>query len=633
MSSAVNDTEKSGKIRTKDFLWYTPLVFSILFSYYCSGITTVDSGLYINKAFEFSRGEFDLFSRPGFIFLLGSTFKLLGPSVWSGMVLVRVFFVVNVFLIFFMTKYLFNKRAAFAASMTFLFSYYLNELSHHILLDNVHPSFVLLSIFLSILALDRKSLPIAVGAGLTFFYTYLVKETTILFLPFPILLRILWRRTDTLWSNLRQTIVTAGTACISIGLYHLVVQSLNRRTMAQQQLGVNSKQAVELLFEGNLIGTFHNAIRGFIGFWESLILIDIWLGCLFTASWIWIIFRSKYSHSSRSIAAIYILFIPAIVYLGLTNLRLGQAGMFLFATYIPVGVLLHDSAASLGKSLDSRFRDRYYLKKYASTAILLCFTVTICIYQIWFAVSASHKYLGETFFGRKVTGNESRFSLHGGFDEKVQKAAEIIKQHARPGDIILTGKRNFYAMQFFTDFQYQVSRHGLDKQVRNIFTLKQNLAGSLPSGSIIGRLLYLWPNRWANQLTKWNQAGELRIRYTDESIMLERFDAGDTVFVALDRRLIHIGEYLKQSPRAKKLSNDPPVFQVKNFSPVQNFSPPRVARQLGELLADLRDRNPGNYQIIRNDFFPEFFNIKPEQVDAIADLDEESAGVRFMRRK
>ena len=82
--------------------WYSPLVISVLFSPYCVGATAVDSGRYIKKAFEFTQGEIDFLFRPGFIFLLGSAFELLEPSVRAGMILVRIFFVGNVFLIFFL---------------------------------------------------------------------------------------------------------------------------------------------------------------------------------------------------------------------------------------------------------------------------------------------------------------------------------------------------------------------------------------------------------------------------------------------------------------------------------------------------------------------------------------------------
>ena len=626
------EINKTRHVWIQNILWYSPLALSVLFSGYCVGVTTADSGLYIKKAFEFTQGKFDLLFRPGFTFLLGNTFKILEPSVWAGMALVRFFFAANVFLIFLMTRYLYNKQVAFAASMTLLFSYYFNFLSHRILLDNVHPFFVLLCIFLSLMAADRKSILLAVGAGVAFFCTYLVKVTTLLFLPFPILIAICWHSFKIRWSNLRQAVVTAGIACVCIVLYHLLVRDGERITQAQHGFGESAIQAYELLFGENLAESFNSAMKGLIGFWQSFLFMDVWLGCLFAASWLWLAIRFLKSNSSRPIIALFILFIPAALYLGLANLRLGQAGVFLFVTFIPVGVLLHDLATGLIKTPIPHLRIPDHLVKPASSVIIFVLTIIVCIYQVWYGVPNSKSFLRDTYLGRKITGKDTLFTLSGKFDARSHKAAQVIKRYAKPEDIVQTGFSNFWAIQFFTGYQYKVLKKGFAKRLANIFTLKHNFADSIPPGKIKGRLLYLWPNGWRHRLTQWNQAGELQIRYVDESTLLRRFDGSKTVFVALDKRWRHIAKYLKMAPGVKRLksSGDPGVYRVKNFSPVKDFGPPRVALQIGKLLAELRASHPDNYQVVRNKFFPNFFGFKPEQVDAMAELNEEAAGVVFM---
>ena len=631
MSGLGAEINKKRHFWIQNILWYSPLALSVLFSGYCVGVTALDSGLYIKKAFEFTQGEFDLVFRPGFTFLLGNTFKILEPSVWAGMALVRFFFAANVFLIFFMTKYLYNKQVAFAASMTLLFSYYLNFLSHRILLDNVHPFFVLLCIFLSLMAVDRKSFPLAVGTGVAFFFTYLVKVTTLLFLPFPILIAICWHSFKIRWLNLRQAVVTTGIAFVCIVLYHLLVRDGGRITQAQRGFWKNAIHGLELLFGEIPAESFNSAMEGLFGFWENFLFMDMRLGCLFATSWLWLAIRLLKSNSSRPIIALFILFIPAAIYLGLTNIRLGQAGVFLFVTFIPVGVLLHDLAAGLIKTPILHLTIPHQLIKPASSAILFALTIIVCIYQVWYGVPNSKSYLQDTYLDRIINGKGTRFVLSGTFDAESHKAARIINRYAKPGDIVQTGMDNFWAIQFFTGYQYQVLREGLTKRVDNIFTLKHNLADSIPSGKMKGRLLYLWPSRWRYRLTQWNQAGELRINYVDELTLSRRFDSSKTVFVALDKRWGHIDKYLEKATGVNKLSGNPPVYRVKNFSPVKGFGPPRMARHMGKLLAELRVTHPDNYQIVRNKFFPNFFGFKPEQVDAMAELNEEAAGVVFMR--
>src|SRR6056297_1578685 len=268
----------------QNILWYSPLLLAFVLSFTCVGVTSLDSGLYLKKAYEFTQAQFDWGMRPGFMFLLGMAFKFLGASVWSATVVIRIFFLANVALIFYMTKYIANRRAAFVASLTLLTSYYLTYLSHRVLLDNIHPFFVILAIFLSVLAIDRRSDKLAMGAGLGFIYAYLFKATTLLFLPFPIVLAVLWFGIRLNFSRLRQAVIVCATSGVGIVLYHISLVFLaGSRKQAEHVLGKHSDSALGILFADSLTDTLHNAMQGFIGFWNDFLFQDPWLGWFFVA--------------------------------------------------------------------------------------------------------------------------------------------------------------------------------------------------------------------------------------------------------------------------------------------------------------------------------------------------------------
>ena len=191
---------------------------------------------------------------------------------------------------------------------------------------------------------------------------------------------------------------------------------------------------------------------------------------------------------------------------------------------------------------------------------------------------------------------------------------------------------NYWAIQFFTGYRFQYRRSGTVNLLVKVFTLNSDFADSLPLGKIKGRLLYLWPNRWGDDLRMWNQAGEFRIRPVDEKRLKRRFGGGQTVFVTFDEKWRHLEEYFFKVTGTEILSDKPPVFRVSNFSPAKDFGPPRVAVQMGKLLSQLRNENPANYLIVRNKLFPDFFGFKPEQVDGMADLDEDAAGLIFIEK-
>jgi hypothetical protein len=607
------------------FLWYSPLLLAILLSFTCVGYTTVDSGLYIKKAYLFTQGQFDLSFRPGFIFLLGLFFKTLGSTVWAATVLIRLFFIANVFLVFFMTKHLFNKKAAFASSLTLLLSYYLNFLSHSVLLDNVHPFFVLLAIFLSFIALDRLSNKLAMVAGFTFIYAYLIKSTTILFIPLPLVFAVLCDGIRLNSSKLKSVGITCITAGIGIIIYHLCLRIIETKTLAVHVLKNTSSSAFDLLLADSFTGSLQNTLQGFIYFWDSFLFHDPHMGVLFTIVWAWVIIRSMRHKYSRIFPALFILFFPAMVYLGITNLRLGQAGVFLISTFIPVGVFIHDVAQYIALLLG---RYNKWLSNAATTILILTFSVGLCIYQIWISDTYSQQWLQHTYVGRLLRGDKTDWTLQGLFDRQSQKEAKIIIQHASPDAIILTGCKNSYAIDFFTDYQYQATLIPTG-QLKEIYSLRPLSAEKLPKKSIKGRLLFLWPNRWVRSLEHWNTAGELRLRFIDENKFLNLFDKHFPVFLALDRRFKHLGDYFMKTPGATKLSSHRPLFQVNSFQLRTNYKP-RVAYEIGMLLSQLRKVNPDNYQLLRDNFFTSFFKFTPEQVDSLADLDEKGAGVVFI---
>jgi hypothetical protein len=613
--------------RTMEFvLWFSPLWLAILLSFTCVGHTTVDSGAYIKKAYLFTQGQLDWSLRPGFIFLLGLVFKILGSTVWAATVLIRLFFIANVALVFFITKYIFNREAAFAASLTLLSSYFLNFLSHRVLLDNIHPFFVLLAIFLSILALDRRSDKLALFAGFAFVYAYLVKSTTLLFIPFPLVLALLWDGTRLNFSKLKPVGITCITAGIGIIIYHSWLQIIETKTFAGHVLKDTSNSALDILLADSLAETLQNTLQGLVNFWERFLFHDAWLGGLFAIAWAWIFIRSARHKYSRVFPTLLILFLPAMVYLGINNLRLGQAGVFLFATFIPVGVIIHDMAGYIALLL-GRHKERLLLNS-ATVMLIVTLAIGLCVYQIWLSDRFSKQWLQHTYAGRLIKGDKTDWTLQGEFDKRSQKAAKIIIKHAPPGATVLTGFKNSYAIDYFTGYQYATTRISTG-HLKKIYSLRPVLVEKLPQKSINGRLLFLWPNRWVERLEHWNTAGELRFRFIEENDILRLFDDHLPAFLALDRRLNHLGDYFAKSPGVTRLSSNRPLFQINSLQLLDNYKP-RVAYEIGMLLSQLRKVNPENYKLLRNNFFPSFFHFTPEQVDSLADLDENGAGVIFI---
>jgi len=612
-----------------NIIWYSPLLLAFLLSFTCAVHTSPDSGLYLRKAYEFTQGQIDWGFRPGFIALLVASFKTLGISVWSAAVVIRIFFFANVLLIFYMTKYIVNKQAAFAASLALLTSYYLTILSQYVLLDIIQPFFILLAIFSSMLAIDRRSDKIALTAGIVFVYSYLVKSTTLLFIPFPLILVFLWFGLRINFFKLRQAGIICATSVIGIIFYHSSLVFVIEKK-ANQSLGRASESALNLLFSDSLTGILSNALHGFVGFWHNFMFQDSRLGWLFAAAWAWVVIRSITHKNYRPMVVVYVLFLPAMLFLGLTNFRTGQAGVFLFASFIPIGVFLSDLSKGLGK-IPVLLSKGYIGTTVSERATIIIITVGLCIYQTWYVENvyrSSSQWLQYTYIGRMLMGKETQWKLIGVFDKQSQRLAKIISKEAQPGAIIYTGITFNAALDFFTNYQYKVSR--LPTGFIRIHSLQTGLSEDLPKESITKDLLFLWPNAWPRRLEHWNAGGELRIKFIEEDVISRLFRLNEPVFIALDKRYKHLGEYFERLSGVVKLSSNPLVYKVEKFVPAGEFKKPRVAYEIGMLLAELRERKPENYRVLRDDFFPRFFGLAPERVEALADKDEDAADVVFV---
>lgn len=636
------------------------MFLALAFCFTCVGVTCLDSGFDLKKAYEFTQDQIDWGIRPGYIFLLGIAFKAFGPSVWAATVVVRVFFVANVFLIFFMVRYLADKRAAFAASLMLVTSYFLSYLSHRILVDNIHPFFVLLAVFLSILAIDRESNKLAFAAGLAFVYAYLVKSTTLLFFPFPVALALLRHGSRPTFSTVKQAGIVCTTFGLGIFFYQIFLHFVNVSISVGfdetgtleglQVLSKHSQSALSILSAETPWRILTNSMRGFLKFWERFLFQDAILGWLFASAWIWILARSVKVRNYRAILLIGIFFLPAMIYLGHTNLRQGQAAVFLIAGFIPVGVLIADAGSGLASL--ATFHGRYSrLRAPAGAFAVTALAGFLSFYQIHLAKDRSYPFLEHTHLVRLLKGAEPHWELRGAFNASRQKAGEIITANAPSGAVVFTGFSNVWALDFFTDYRYHVYPYptgffaGRSLQAHFADDLKGVVTGNpvlpgpgsaggvgtvIPKGPITGKLIFLWPNAWVSTLDHWNATGELRIRYIDEGILNALLSADKPFFVALDWRYKHIGAYLERISGAVKLSANPLIYKVNAFSLVEDFDRPKVACEMAMLLDQLRTVHSENYRILRDDFFPVFFGLSPRQVDALADRNEEAAGVDLM---
>lgn len=142
----------------------------------------------LNGLSLYEHGE-PLFYRRGPVYygIIALFYHLFGVSIESAVWVTRAFLVLNLGLLWTVTRTMFGPRAALAAAALAYLSYGLNIEAQKLELDNVLPFFMLAGLWLLWMAETGNRRGLALAAGLTLGVGFLVKEAAGLFLPLALL--------------------------------------------------------------------------------------------------------------------------------------------------------------------------------------------------------------------------------------------------------------------------------------------------------------------------------------------------------------------------------------------------------------------------------------------------------------
>ena len=186
-------------------LWVFPIAVSLLFFQLRGVVVSPDANSYLVWGLNLSQGlgyvdaNWDPVTLRGPVFagMIAGSFWLFGVSVNSALWVVRLFFVLNVGLVYAMGARFFGRATGLVASLLVLTSLSIHRWSSLVLQDNILAFFILLSHLLLFMAFDRnkhpleKKRPLYFGlAGFSLGVAVLCKPIAWLFLVLPALLWI-----------------------------------------------------------------------------------------------------------------------------------------------------------------------------------------------------------------------------------------------------------------------------------------------------------------------------------------------------------------------------------------------------------------------------------------------------------
>jgi 4-amino-4-deoxy-L-arabinose transferase-like glycosyltransferase len=592
---------------------------------------TPDSLWYLNNGlimFQQHDADSILIWRPVFPFLSGLSFTLFGVSMQSALLVVRLFFLFNLLLCYFLGALMFDRRVGFTFSMLVLTSFMINRISALLLLDHIISFFILLFVFLLVLALEKKRLLYFILAGVVLGSAILTK--TIIAMWYLALPAIMLG-----FKAFREKTVYKGIGFIYISMIGVLLPWLIYVLFG----GGHPQILLGMLARPNVLADYdalpNTAQGGFEKVWEWLALnveefflfldnyifarFSLVIGILFFMGLAFLVYRLivKRHRSAGFLIAALACFLP-VVYAGMKlrgiSFRHGQVNLLYMLLYFGLAILLVRGVQAV---LDAaKLKENRYVKKSYIIAALVSLCVLIQVF------TGPAKYKNHTF-ADLMTGPEHycssfwqpglqyRFWAH----PSIREAARWMLEHIPEDKKLLSQYFYWEALNFFME-----NRRPIEKIQR--FKLTWEKQGYLPVESMgsrsgfdtnryvpaadLGRPLFIWLAH-SPQRTRGNYLSAYF-----EKALLDQVKNGGFDYVIITIRQKFLSTYLEQHP-GFSLEKAFPAGNIEIYKihrhllePLENFKT-RVDLRAHRFLLLMLKRFPGVYQNIKAgmaDVFP-----------------------------
>ncbi|MBL7156552.1 MAG: glycosyltransferase family 39 protein [Candidatus Omnitrophica bacterium] len=471
--------------------------------------------------------------RPLFPLMMTASFSIFGYSVKSAFYVVRLFYVLNIMLIYFLGSKMFNKATGLTCSLLVFTSFVVNRCASYLLLDNIVPFFILGYIFLIYLAFKNKNYIYFALAGLALSLAILLKGViAVMFIPLPVCLLC--------FKSYRSVKTAKGTALffmfsavlLSPWLYKVFAGKESLEILVGPLVNLNEIKKFGIITPNRLTwstgGILAEQLRIASNFINRYIIrqLAIWPLVFFgiAYSFFGAVFRKKLS--DRIFLMAVILFLPVVYITAKANSRLGQFLTLYFLFYLAIANFLIN------------FPTEFLKAKNRILNISVFFLVLACVLMQVFVGATAKKNFLSLIFGVKVRGVyefsfwKSDFKLDGWTSKTVRESSEWIEENIVPGTAILCQKYALNAIYFFTQGKYELL------EIKNVeiseFKNKYERRYEEP--------LFIWPSR------EWLE-GQF------ESDLLKQINDGRIGYLVVTQKRNFLNLYVENNPKFSLLKS------------------------------------------------------------------------------
>ena len=432
-------------------------------------VPSPDSAWYLKNAVKLYNDfcyENLMIRRPLFPFLISLSFHFFGKSIEGAFWVVRVFFVLNIPLSYFVGLKLYNRSTGIAFSLLLLSSFVINQWSSYLLVDGIIPFFILLYILTLHQAFENENRILFGVSGLIIGLAFLVKGVfSILFLALPVCLLVIKRyRTR---NQVKRLVYLYGVSIIVLSpwLWHCILNN-DFFVLVGPMFKSSEIKASGILpvigSQGFSFGIFVlDQFRDFINFFNVYINKIFVLAKLFILGFIYVTGHLLFKKNPRGHFYVFfslILFLP-IIYIGMKsgglNFRNGQFILLYYLLYLMSAFMIVNISRTCSTFFLSGPREKIPGRLLFSVLLMACLFLQIFIGAgdggRSFDLLKENKV--KNFYGFSFWQDDYN-SKDGWANETTREAAEWITRHIPKQETLLCQWYYLNMLDYLTDDQY-----------------------------------------------------------------------------------------------------------------------------------------------------------------------------------
>jgi len=586
--------------------------------------TSPDSSWYLSNALNIYKGYGYVSSDwgsiltrgPVFATLIAISFWLFGVSLVHAFWVVKIFYVANVLLIYFIGKKLYGKWVGLISSLLILTSFAVNKWSLCLLLDCILPFFLLLAIYLLYIGFDKRNHRYLLLSGLVFAIAYLTKEMTIIFIPLPILACLCIK-------DFRNKKNIIGIFVLIVVLFGLLSPWLINMYQAKgsllKTLGAGGPKVAKVLTFSQNDATNQKTslkaikyIKWFGNYYYQYFGKQFILAPLFVIAWVFTFIRGIIRREKQDLIMLLaaFLFVPIMLYLGGRGLREGQNIFIYLLSYIAIANFLFIVSNYCFKKLSSLFGKR------ANGQVILRYGLTglvsiVLVIQVYDGMEKAGVWLKKKGKSGNIVDyyDVKKFQVGGWHNPIVKEAGEWIGNNVPMGSKLMSDWYWRQSLYFYAGGDYQIFKipslvFGKDFSPRRQYDRLS---------SKIEKPLFLWPNK-----NETDSDNHLRIIRQDELLFRINRKRADFIIVTYARNFLAL--YFEANPGFKKIADfgqgQIKIFQVLEAKPLNKFET-RFGTVTSNYLKTLKEERPEKLTNLTENLFKERLGFSQEEIAKI----------------